>query len=266
MKLESAHIGFPEGVLNQKHYRMPVAMGDGCFFIEKLPGFVGLQHPVSGKYPNLGEAIAMQAKRGKPELERLGISEVHFVAGPEGDVFGPCLYACSEARASELRNLLGSREIEFEYYFVTRQNEAMEPRVCALPLARHFTEPRMLVSRQTGKKCETRFEQVARTAGFSLFRATTTYQRLHQVRVHAKESGIPIAGDRRYTGHGPVNSAELNQNHRGEGRVVWPWPALWLQSVSFPWAGEQCRYQVASLPKALRGILRKLDAMGLFEA
>jgi len=265
MPLHEAHIGFPEGLLNENHYRLPILIGEGLFFLEKLPGMAGIGHPVCGRFPDLKKGIEQQIGQSKPELARLGIGELHFIAGPEPDVFGPCLYATSEEVASELRELLGARKISFEYYFISRQQEKMESRVCSLPIARHFSEPRMLVSHQTGKKCETRFEQLYTGNGFGLYKATSTYHRLHQVRVHAVESGLPIAGDRKYANHGPLNSAELNQDRKSKGRTVWPWPAFWLQRISFEWRGEWIEYSVGRLPKALRGSLRKIGCGKLVE-
>lgn len=51
-----------------------------------------------------------------------------------------------------------------------------------------------------GKSAETRFEKIGPAGEFFLYRAVISKGRLHQIRRHAKESGIAILGDTEYGG------------------------------------------------------------------
>ena len=56
-------------------------------------------------------------------------------------------------------------------------------------------------SRELGKKCETRFTLVESFLGFAIVNAATTFDRVHQVRVHAAESGLKVVGGRSESVH-----------------------------------------------------------------
>lgn len=81
-----------------------------------------------------------------------------------------------------------------------------------------------------GKTAETRFEKIGPAGEFFLYRAVIAKGRLHQIRRHAKESGVTILGDAEY------------------GGARYPRLALHCKSVS--WPGFEKPF-VAPVPPAL---------------
>ena len=70
--------------------------------------------------------------------------------------------------------------------------------VCGLPIAVHNEKPCMIVSHKSGKFANTSFDPIQQHGKYQLWQASTTYHRIHQVRIHALESGLNIIGDEVY--------------------------------------------------------------------
>jgi 23S rRNA pseudouridine955/2504/2580 synthase len=133
--------------------------------------------------------------------------------------------------------------------------------VCELPLAPHATESRMLVSHTTGKKTLTRFNLEQRFRGYAVWTATTTFDRLHQIRLHAAESGLPIMGEARYAKIPSVMLSEIKRDYRPSPRnpeaPIYGELALHLARVVFPGADGQMVTVEAPLPKAFGVLLKR---------
>jgi 23S rRNA pseudouridine955/2504/2580 synthase len=136
--------------------------------------------------------------------------------------------------------------------------------VCELPLAPHATEPRMIVSNTTGKKTTTTFRLEKRFRGYAVWTATTTFDRLHQIRIHAAESALPIVGESRYAKTAPIYLSEIKRNYRpaGDGTRIEP-PlygelCLHLARIAFPGADGRPVVVEAPLPKPFAVLLKKL--------
>ena len=99
---------------------------------------------------------------------------------------------------------------------------------------------------------------------YAVWTATTTFDRLHQVRVHAAESGLPIVGESRYAKTTPIFLSEIKRNYRpaGDGTRVEP-PlygelCLHLARIAFPGADGKPVVVEAPLPKPFAVLLKKL--------
>ncbi len=123
-----------------------------------------------------------------------------------------------------------------------------------LPLRKRLTaagERRVSVE-QGGQTSRTRFELVARYAGFSLVRATLDTGRTHQIRVQLAHLGFPIAGDDKY------GDFELNRalSKQGLKRMFLHACAL---ALDHPLTGARLALE-APLPDELARFLDRLGA------
>jgi RluA family pseudouridine synthase len=73
-----------------------------------------------------------------------------------------------------------------------------------LPLGRDTADRRVVVVRDDGQRCETRYEVMAADPSMSLLRCQPITGRTHQIRVHLAASGWPIVGDRVYGAGDPM--------------------------------------------------------------
>ena len=258
-------LSFPPDTLGREPLRLPiVARGADWLVLNKPAGVPWTPDPWIPRPTDLVREVRRQLREGKPQLARLGIGAFHGVAGPDLVASGAVLCALSDAAGDRLANALGSAQIELTHRFVTMGRPAETEILCELPLAPHALEPRMLVSHATGKKTVTSFRQEQRFRGYAVWTATTTFDRLHQIRLHAAESGLPIVGESRYAKTAPIYLSEIKRTYRpaGDGsRVEQPLYGelcLHLARVRVPGEDGGMIEVEAPPPKAFGVLLKRL--------
>jgi len=258
-------LSFPPDTLVREPLRLPiVARGEGWLVLNKPVGVPWTPDPWIPRPTDLVRQVRSQSRAGKPALARLGLGAFHGIVGPDLVASGAVLCATTDAEGSRLANALGSSQIELTHRFVTMGRPVQEEIVCELPLAPHATEPRMIVSNTTGKKTTTTFRLEKRFRGYAVWTATTTFDRLHQIRIHAAESALPIVGESRYAKTAPIYLSEIKRNYRpaGDGTRIEP-PlygelCLHLARIAFPGADGRPVVVEAPLPKPFAVLLKKL--------
>jgi 23S rRNA pseudouridine955/2504/2580 synthase len=122
----------------------------------------------------------------------------------------------------------------------------------------------MIVSHTTGKKTSTTFRLEQRYRGYAVWTATTTFDRLHQIRLHAAECGVPIVGEARYAKTAPIFLSEIKRDYRPAGggtRVEQPLYGelcLHLSQICFADTDGSRTTVEAPLPKAFAVLLKRL--------
>jgi 23S rRNA pseudouridine955/2504/2580 synthase len=109
---------------------------------------------------------------------------------------------------------------------------------------------RMVVVSKEGKSCHTRFRVCERFSGATLLEAIPVTGRTHQIRVHARFAGCPLAGDSKY------GDDDSNKAFRDLGLRRLFLHASRLGFVS-PASGNRVEV-VADLPHNLRDLLSRL--------
>ena len=255
-------LSFPPETLDREPLRVPVvARGADWFALSKPAGVPWTPDPWIPRPTDLVREVRRQLRDGKPQLARLGIDGFFGVTGPDLAASGLVLCARTEAAAARLANDLGSGRIELTYRLLTPGRPADEEILCELPLAPHATEPHMVVSHATGKKTATRFRLAQRFRGYALWTATTNFDRPHQVRVHAAESGLPIVGETRYTKTALVYLSEIKLDYRPTAHRELPLYSglgLHLASIEFPDTDGARRTVECPPPKGFAVLLRRL--------
>jgi len=208
-------ISFPEGFLGSRPRKFELLTNRAdCFAVNKPAGMACYQHDWALGRPDFSMALRRSLLEGKPQLARLGIEGVFRVYNLEAEASGALLYAKTEEAEARYRNAFGAEQMDFLFHLLVRPEGEDPERVCALPVARHFEEPRMAVSHKTGKKCETRFRRLRRYGPYELWEARSRQLRLHQVRLHAAESGLRIVGDPLYGANEQLYLSRIKRDYR----------------------------------------------------
>jgi hypothetical protein len=209
-------IGFPAGMLGEYARRVAViAGGPGWVALDK-PADVALEdHPWQEGAPTLLAGIRAQLAAGKPEMLRLGMAEPAVVLGPESEVAGVAILADRAGPLAAWREAVGSGALTLTHELLARTEDAPEEGgLCDLPLRHDDVRRRTGVSHRAGKRSETRFAAGESFGAWRLWTATTGLVRWEQVRCHAQECGIRIAGELRYGRSGRVTLAETVRSGR----------------------------------------------------
>ncbi len=259
---------FPPGTFEENSTRLPVIFrGNGVVALTKPSGIPVDEHPwTEGKATLCGE-LRTRLGAGQASARKLGLERPVSVILTDAEISGIVLLSDRENGLSDAwRNAVGSEQLRFVFIFLSKKTaeEALpDDFVCSLPVAAHFSEPRALISHKTGKKSETRFVRTECFGNYELWRAETVFPRLHQIRLHAQESGLPIVGDALYGGVPAVSNAEFGRRGRlnkGEVRPLYAPPCVHLERVlvseKAP-AGTEFDI-VAALPDGFSALLKKL--------
>jgi 23S rRNA-/tRNA-specific pseudouridylate synthase len=260
-------IGFPPGMLADAPFRMPViGESDGWIAVEKPTGVGMREHPWDAGVPDMDAALNKQLQAEKPELVKRGATLFGSAYYLDPEISGVALFAKNRDSLTELKNLVGSAELRYRFFLVTKARAAGGARevVADAPLLPHNTKPKMIPSSAKGKKSKTEFKLLSESSsGWALWEATTSFLRPHQVRAHAALEALPVLGDVLYAGPEAPLLSELLPNKRTSG-VKFPvldGLALHLREVILP-ASSQGAAAVtlrAEMPRHFRVMLQRMQ-------
>lgn len=113
---------------------------------------------------------------------------------------------------------------------------------------------------EQGKPARTEFEVRERFPGFTLLEARPSTGRTHQVRVHLKYAGFPLAVDPAYAGVERLTRADLGLSPGEEVLLARTPLHAWQVELAHPSTGEELRVE-APLPADLEAVLAALRGM-----
>ncbi len=159
--------------------------------VDKAPGVV--VHPARGhREDTLSQLLAHSAAGGDPE--RAGI--VHRL---DRDTSGLLVVARSEQAHAALQKALADRDIEREYLALVQGRPPARSGTIEAPIGRDArVRTRMAVGGAHAREARTHFELDRALAEHSLLRLKLDTGRTHQIRVHLRAIGHPVAGDPDY--------------------------------------------------------------------
>ena len=255
-------IGFPSGLFGEDALRLDILQqGDGWFAISK-PGQIPFDdHPWQNGETHLIGAIRSQLETGKPEIVRLGLQEPASAFGPEPEVSGVAVVADRTRTLAAWRDALGSFQLQFTYTLIAKNEDApSEGGVCDLSIGMDDTRRRAFISSHRGKQAETDFTGGEIFNGWRQWTAKTRYPRRDQIRIHAHECGIKIAGELNYERTGRITLADTVRRGRinkGEDRPLHRCLLLHLQKVEGVVDGKAIEIE-APLPTDFATVLKRL--------
>lgn len=166
--------------------------------INKPPGLV--VHPAAGhRDGTLVNAILHHCSALSTGSHPLRPGIVHRL---DMDTSGCILVAKTDEAHTSLAAQFAARTARKTYLAIVRGRPRTTAGVISGAIARHpFHRQRMTVSTRPGARAaETTWRVLASTGGLSLVECRPKTGRTHQIRVHLKHLGHPIAGDRTYGG------------------------------------------------------------------
>jgi 23S rRNA pseudouridine1911/1915/1917 synthase len=159
--------------------------------VDKGPGVV--VHPARGHHQGtLSQLLSEQAAGGDPE--RAGI--VHRL---DRDTSGLLVVARSEEAHRLLRAALSRRLIRREYLALVQGRPPARSGTIEAPIGRDpRARMRMAVGGASARAARTHFTIERALEGTTLLRLRLETGRTHQIRVHLRAIGLPVAGDPTY--------------------------------------------------------------------
>ena len=196
----------------------------------------------SGTGVSFGVIEAM--KQHHPESEKLEL--VHRI---DRDTSGCLLLAKDRKTLNTLQNAFRSRDMQKSYLALIKRKLPAAAVTVTKPLEkREISGENMMVVSAQGKSAHSEFVLQQRFQGASLVKVVIKTGRTHQIRVHAKSLGQPLAGDAKY------GDSEFNRHCKqfGVNRLF-----LHAAELGFDLADEHFRFQ-APLPPELQTVLDTL--------
>jgi 23S rRNA pseudouridine1911/1915/1917 synthase len=208
--------------------------------VDKPAGLV--VHPARGhREGTLAQLLAGRAAGGE-DPERAGI--VHRL---DRDTSGLLVVARSDAVHRRLQALIQSRQLEREYLALVEGRPPARTGTIEAPIGRDpRVRTRMAVGGNMPRQARTRFTLERSLPGYSLLRLRLDTGRTHQIRVHLKSIGHPVAGDPEY---GTAGLLGLERQFLHATRLAFPHPVT----------GEPVEVH-SPLPEDLRQALERLSS------
>jgi 23S rRNA pseudouridine1911/1915/1917 synthase len=173
-------------------------------------------------------------------VEHLGAFAVHRL---DRDTSGVVVLAKDAKAAEELSAAFRERKVEKLYLAVT--DGVPSEGVIDRPIGRDPKRPRARTVRSDGKEATTRIRVLAKSGDAALVTAEPHTGRTHQIRVHLRSAGTPIAGDLMYGGPAALRIGEA---------VVRPVRMLLhAYRLNLPFGGDVLRFE-APLPEDFRAL------------
>ncbi|MCP5470123.1 MAG: RluA family pseudouridine synthase [Chlamydiales bacterium] len=169
----------------QEAFGMRILYRDKHFVvIDKPPGLLSVPSPT-----NPVSALKLLNHHFKTK----NLFAVHRI---DQDTSGALLFVWGKEGQTAFDPLFFEHKLEREYCAIVEGNLPQDQGTWELPLTE--LESYEVVVDPNGKKAITHFQVVKRSKQFTYLKLRLETGRKHQIRVHCKEAGYPILGDRRY--------------------------------------------------------------------
>lgn len=208
-----------------------------------------------------------QTERSLKEMLVEKYGSIFTVHRLDKETSGMVIFAKNEASHKFLSKLFEDRLIEKYYLGIVIGTPAEKTGSIEAPLAEHPLHKGTMHVNKSGKPSLTSYEVVEAHKSFSLVSFQLHTGRTHQIRVHAKHIGHPLACDPLYGDGKPVLLSSVKKkyklgNHDYEERPMIGRLALHSYKLKFTDAIGVDREFIAEMPKEFRALmsqLKKLD-------
>lgn len=194
-------------------------------------------------------------------LEKYGaIFTVHRL---DRDTSGIIIFAKNEAAHKYFSGLFEGREIEKYYLGLVHGIPSPKKATIDAPIAEHGVQKGFYIVHQRGKPSVTDYEVMEENKLFSLVQFKLHTGRTHQIRVHCKNIGHPLACDELYGDGKPVLLSSIKKKyklskHDEEERPMLNRLALHSYRLKFTDADGKPVELEAGLPKDIKALLQQL--------
>ncbi|GBD29171.1 Ribosomal large subunit pseudouridine synthase D [bacterium HR32] len=219
---------------------LTVVYEDGDVAVVDKPAGIAV-HPGAGR--TRGTLVnALLATVGT--LSRLDPLRPGIVHRLDKDTSGLMVVAKTDEAHAALADQIRRRAVQRWYLALVRGQPAWNQRRVEAPIGRHPVHRRRMVVRPGGREATTDFAVRERLGAYTLVEAKLHTGRTHQIRVHARYLGHPVAGDPVY-------------GRRGELGLSRQFLHAWRLAFTHPRTGAPLEFR-SPLPEDLREVLDAL--------
>jgi 23S rRNA pseudouridine1911/1915/1917 synthase len=179
------------------------------------------------------------------------------------DTSGMIVFAKNETTHKFLSQAFEERRVEKYYQGIVHGSPAEKKGIIDAPISEHLHQKGLMVIHRNGKPSVTDYELIEDYKSFSLLQFQLHTGRTHQIRVHCKNIGHPLACDELYGDGKPVLLSSLKKKyklskHDEEERPMLNRLALHSYCLKFTDADGKAFNLIAELPKDMRALLQQL--------
>jgi 23S rRNA pseudouridine955/2504/2580 synthase/23S rRNA pseudouridine1911/1915/1917 synthase len=179
------------------------------------------------------------------------------------DTSGIIVFAKNETTHKFLSQAFEDRKVEKYYQGIIHGSPAEKKGTIDAPISEHLLQKGLMVIHRNGKPSVTDYEVIEAYKSFSLLQFQLHTGRTHQIRVHCKNMGHPLACDDLYGDGKPVLLSSLKKKyklgkHDEVERPMLNRLALHSYRLKFTDADSKMIDLVAELPKDIRALLQQL--------
>ncbi len=224
--------------------------------------FVALNKPAS----LLSIPDRMQSEKSLKEMLTEKYGNIYTVHRLDKETSGLIIFAKTEEAHKYFSRLFEERKVEKFYAGVVMgMPEKMSDTINA-PISEHPLQKGLMVVHKKGKPSSTSYEVLEAHKQFSLVKFQLHTGRTHQIRVHCKNIGHPLACDAIYGDGKPVKLSALKKKyklskHEDEERPIINRLALHAYQLSFTTLEGKEMMLSAEMPKEFRALMQQLQKL-----
>ncbi len=205
-----------------------------------------------------------QSERSLKELLINKYGTIFTVHRLDKDTSGLVIFAKNEASHKFFSRLFEERKIEKFYLGVVHGSPENKQGMIDAPIAEHGVNKGMMTVNRNGKPSQTSYEVLESNPHYSLVSFQLHTGRTHQIRVHSKNIGHPLACDPLYGDGKPLLLSSIKKRfklskHDDEERPMISRLALHSYKLNFTNEKNERIELVAEAPKEFRALMRQLQ-------
>ena len=194
---------------------------------------------------------------------QLQYEKIFIVHRLDKDTSGLILFAKDEATHKFLSQLFEQRNVEKYYQAIVNGKLQDKKKIIDEPIAEHPVHKGMMAVNKKGKPSVTEYEVLEEYGIYSLVQFKINTGRTHQIRVHMKYLGHPVACDEMYGDAKPILLSSFKKKfklskHDEEERPLLSRLALHSYKLKFIDQDKKEHDLTAELPKDMRALLQQL--------
>jgi 23S rRNA pseudouridine1911/1915/1917 synthase len=223
-----------------------------------------------------GDFIAVNKPSGMltiPDREQTEKSLKEFLIDKYGSIFvvhrldkdtsGLVVFAKNETTHKYLCKIFEERKVEKFYLGIVVGEPAEKTGIIDAPITDHLTRKGIMTVHRSGKESQTGYEVLDANPNFSLVSFQLFTGRTHQIRVHTKEIGHPLACDPLYGDGKSIFLSAIKKNyklskHDDEERAIINRLALHSYKLNFEDEHGTKMELCAEAPKEFRALMQQL--------